>query len=227
MWELPPARKDNNYVKQTIILKNDSLTIVEGDLMLHYIATDKGLFMRGFQKRDICSVQDKLLTQLEYPFAYGDSIADTYSRKTTYFDTFTIEGEGNCYTVCDGRGVLTDGDGRAFKRYQREGAGAGNGDIAVVVDAQGRVVGCQPAVALQLNRQPVEVVDFNGGIAIPLDVTIIVYRQRLGFRVVGHTERIVRTVLLCHLNTGYPQIEFYGFIGKIAGILGTAVNMCV
>jgi hypothetical protein len=110
MWELPPVRKDNNYVKQTIILKNDSLTIVEGDLMLHYIATDKGLSKRGFQKRDICSVQDKPLLELKYPFAYGDSIADTYSRKTTYFDTFTIEGEGNCYTVCDGRGVLTDGD---------------------------------------------------------------------------------------------------------------------
>lgn len=110
VWELPPVQKDNNYFKQTIILKNDSLTIVEGDLMLHYIATDKGLFMRGFQKRDICSVQDKLLTQLEYPFAYGDSIAGTYSRKTTYFDTFTIDGEGSSYTVCDGRGVLTDGN---------------------------------------------------------------------------------------------------------------------
>lgn len=110
MWELPPAKKDNNYVKQTIILKNDSLTIVEGDLMLHYIATDKTVSMRGFQKRDICSVQDKPLLELKYPFAYGDSIAGTYSRKTTYFDTFTIGGEGYSYTVCDGRGVLTDGD---------------------------------------------------------------------------------------------------------------------
>jgi hypothetical protein len=110
VWELPPVRKDNNYFKQTIFLRNDSLTIVEGDLMLHYIATDKGLYMRGFQSRDFCSVQGNLLTELKYPFAYGDSIADTYSRKTTYFGTFTIEGEGNSYTVCDGRGVLTDGN---------------------------------------------------------------------------------------------------------------------
>ena len=110
VWELPPVKKDGNFVKQSIILKNDSLTIVEGDLMLHYIATDKGVFMRGFQKRDFFSVQDKLLQELKYPFAYGDSIADTYSRKTTYFDTFTIEGEGSCYTVCDGWGVLTDGN---------------------------------------------------------------------------------------------------------------------
>lgn len=110
VWELPPVKKDGNFVKQTIILRNDSLTIVEGDLMLHYIATDKGVFMRGFQKRDFYSVQDKLLPELKYPFAYGDSIADTYSRKTTYFDTFTVEGEGSCYTVCDGWGVLTDGN---------------------------------------------------------------------------------------------------------------------
>ena len=110
VWELPPVKKDGNFVKQTIILKNDSLTIVEGDLMLHYIATDKGVFMRKFKKRDFYSVQDKLLPELKYPFAYGDSIADTYSRKTTYFDTFTIEGEGSCYTVCDGWGVLTDGN---------------------------------------------------------------------------------------------------------------------
>ena len=109
VWEMPSAKKGDNYIKQSIILKNDSLTIVEGDLMLHYIATDKGVFMRGFQKRDFFSVQDKLLPELKYPFAYGDSIADTYSRKTTYFDTFTIEGEGSCYTVCDGWGVLTDG----------------------------------------------------------------------------------------------------------------------
>lgn len=110
VWELPPVRKDGNLIKQSIILKNDSLTIVEGDLMLHYIATDKGVFMRGFQSRDFFSIQDKLLPELKYPFAYGDSIADTYSRKTTYFDTFTIEGEGSCYTVCDGWGVLTDGN---------------------------------------------------------------------------------------------------------------------
>lgn len=109
-WKLPSVQRDGNYVKQTIILKNDSLTIVEGNLMLHYIATDKGVSMRGFQKRDIRSVQDKLLLELKYPFAYGDSIADTYSRKTTYFDTFTIEGEGSSYTVCDGWGVLTDGN---------------------------------------------------------------------------------------------------------------------
>ena len=110
VWELPPVRKDGNIFKQSIILRNDSLTIVEGDLMLHYIATDKGVYMRGFQKRDFFSVQDRLLPELKYPFAYGDSIADTYSRKTTYFDTFTIEGEGSCYTVCDGWGVLTDGN---------------------------------------------------------------------------------------------------------------------
>lgn len=110
LWELPHAKKEDNYFKQTIILKNDSLTIVEGDLMLHYIATDEGLSMRGFQTRDFFSVQDKLLLELKYPFAYGDSIADTYSRKTTYFDTFTIEGEGASYTVCDGWGVLTDGN---------------------------------------------------------------------------------------------------------------------
>ena len=110
VWELPPAKKDDNFIEQTIILRNDSLTIVEGDLMLHYIATDKGVYMRGFQTRDFFGVQDKLLPELKYPFAYGDSISDTYSRKTTYFDTFTIEGEGTGYTVCDGWGVLTDGN---------------------------------------------------------------------------------------------------------------------
>ena len=110
VWELPPVKKDDNYVRQSIILKDDSLTIVEGDLMLHYIATDKGIFMRGFQNRDFYSVQDRLLPELKFPFTYGDSIADTYSRKTTYFNTFTIEGEGSCYTVCDGWGVLTDGN---------------------------------------------------------------------------------------------------------------------
>ena len=109
VWELPPAKKDGNVFKQAIYLSNDSLTIVEGNLMLHYIATEKEVSMRGFQNRDMYSVQDRPLPELKYPFAYGDSIAGTFSRKTTYFDTFTIEGEGSCYTVCDGWGVLTDG----------------------------------------------------------------------------------------------------------------------
>ena len=110
VWELPPAKKDDNVFKQAIYLKNDSLTIVEGNLMLHYISTDKEVSMRGFQTRDMYSVQDRALLELKYPFTYGDSIACTYSRKTTYYDMFTIEGEGSCYTVCDGWGVLTDGN---------------------------------------------------------------------------------------------------------------------
>ena len=109
VWELPSAKKDDSVFKQAIYLKNDSLTIIEGDLMLHYYATDKEVSMRGFQTRDMCSVQDRALPELKYPFTYGDSIAGTYSRKTTYYNTFTIEGEGSCYTVCDGWGVLTDG----------------------------------------------------------------------------------------------------------------------
>ena len=96
VWELPAVQDDDNFFKQTVFLRDDSLTIVEGDLMLHYIATDQGLFMRGFQTRDMYSVQDTLSQELKYPFAYGDSIADTFSR--------------TCYTVCDGRGVLTDGE---------------------------------------------------------------------------------------------------------------------
>ena len=110
VWKLPSTKKDGNFFTQTIYLKNDSLTIVEGDLMLHYIATEKEVSLRGFQKRDMYSVQDRLLPELKFPFAYGDSISGIYSRKTTYFDTFTIEGEGSCYTVCDGWGVLTDGN---------------------------------------------------------------------------------------------------------------------
>lgn len=110
VWKLSSAKKDGNVFKQSIYLRNDSLTIVEGDLMLHYFATDKEVSMRGFQTRDMYSVQDRTLPELRYPFAYGDSIAGTYSRKTTYFETFTIEGKGSCYTVCDGWGVLTDGN---------------------------------------------------------------------------------------------------------------------
>lgn len=110
VWELPSAEKDDKYFKQTIFLRNDSLTIVEGDLMLHYIATDKELSMRGSQTRDMYSVQDRLTPELRYPFAYGDSIAGTFSRRTVYYDTFPVEGEGRCYTVCDGRGVLSDGN---------------------------------------------------------------------------------------------------------------------
>ena len=110
VWELPSAEKDDKYFKQTIFLRNDSLTIVEGDLMLHYIATDKDLSMRGLQTREMCSVQDSLIPELKYPFAYGDSIAGTFSCKTVYYDTFSDAGEGFCYTVCDGRGVLTDGN---------------------------------------------------------------------------------------------------------------------
>ena len=110
VWELPSAEKDDKYFKQTIFLRNDSLTIVEGDLMLHYIATDKDLSMRGFQTREMYCVKDKLMPELKYPFAYGDSIAGTFSSKTVYYDAFPIEGDGYCYTVCDGRGVLTDGN---------------------------------------------------------------------------------------------------------------------
>lgn len=110
VWELPSAQKDGNFVKQTIIMKNDSLTIVEGDLMFHYIATDKEVSMSGFQTRDMYSVQDRALPELKYPFTYGDSIAGTYSRKTTYYDMISIEGKGYCYTVCDGWGILTDGN---------------------------------------------------------------------------------------------------------------------
>lgn len=109
VWKLPSPRNDDEIFKQIIYLKGDSLTIAEGNLLLHYIANEKELAMRGFQNRNIFSVQDKHLTELRYPFIYGDSIADTYSRKTTYFDMYSIEGEGTCYTVCDGRGVLTDG----------------------------------------------------------------------------------------------------------------------
>lgn len=110
VWTLPPAESDDNYFRQMVYLRNDSLTIVEGDLMLHYIATDQGLFMRGFQTRDMYSVQDTLSQELKYPFAYGDSIADTFSRTSTYYNTFTVRENGSCYTVCDGRGVLTDGE---------------------------------------------------------------------------------------------------------------------
>lgn len=110
VWELPAVQDDDNFFKQTVFLRDDSLTIVEGDLMLHYIATDQGLFMRGFQTRDMYSVQDTLSQELKYPFAYGDSIADTFSRTSTYYNTFTVREEGNCYTVCDGRGILTDGE---------------------------------------------------------------------------------------------------------------------
>ena len=110
VWELPSAKRDGNLFRQTISLRNDSLTIVEGDLMLHYIATDKELSLCGFQTRDMYSVQDRPLPELKFPFAYGDSIAGTYSRKSTYFDTFNVEGEGSCYTVCDGWGILTDGN---------------------------------------------------------------------------------------------------------------------
>ena len=110
VWEMPSAQKDDKYFKQTIFLRNDSLTIVEGDLMLHYIATDKDLSMRGFQTREMYSVHDRLVPELKYPFAYGDSIAGTFSCKTVYSATFSDEGEGFCYTVCDGRGVLTDGN---------------------------------------------------------------------------------------------------------------------
>ena len=109
VWELPSAQKDDKYFKQTIFLRNDSLTIVEGDLMLHYIATDKALSMRGYQTREMYTLQDRLMLELKYPFAYGDSIAGTFSSKTVFYDTFPVEGEGYCYTVCDGRGVLTDG----------------------------------------------------------------------------------------------------------------------
>lgn len=110
VWELPSAQNDDRIIRQTIILRNDSLTVVEGDLMLHYMATDRELSMRGFQTRDMCSVQDSLSLELRYPFVYGDSIASTYSRKTTYYGTFTTHGEGSCYTVCDGWGILTDGN---------------------------------------------------------------------------------------------------------------------
>ena len=109
VWTLPPTEDDDNYFKQTIYLRNDSLTIVEDDLMLHYIATDKALSLRGFQTRDMYSIQDSFSLELRYPFAYGDSIADCFSRRSTYYDTFTVEESGSCYTVCDGKGVLTDG----------------------------------------------------------------------------------------------------------------------
>ena len=110
IWQLPSAQNDNNVFKQTVFLRNDSLTIVEGDFLIHYIATDKELSMRGFQMRCMLSIQDSLSPELKYPFAYGDSISGMYSRRTTYYDTFTAEEEGNCYTVCDGWGVLTDGN---------------------------------------------------------------------------------------------------------------------
>lgn len=109
VWQLPSAQDDGKVFKQTVYLRNDSLTIVEGDALFHYIATDKELSMRGFQMRGMLSVQDRLSPELTYPFAYGDSISGVYSRRTTYYDTFTAEEECNCYTVCDGRGVLTDG----------------------------------------------------------------------------------------------------------------------
>jgi hypothetical protein len=110
VWELPSAQRDNNVFKQTIYLRNDSLTIVEDGFLLHYISTDEELSMRGFQMRDMYCIQDKPLPVLAYPFVYGDSIADTYSRKTTSFGNFTVEENGSCYTVCDGWGVLTDGN---------------------------------------------------------------------------------------------------------------------
>lgn len=110
VWELPPVQEDDNVFKQTVYLSNDSLTIVEGDFLFHYIATDKELSLRGFQMRGMYCVQQQLLPELKYPFVYGDSIADSYSRKTTCYDNFTIEENGNCYTVCDGWGTLTDGD---------------------------------------------------------------------------------------------------------------------
>lgn len=110
VWQLPSVEDDGNFIKQAIFLRNDSLTVVEGDFMLHYITTEEGLALRGFQTRDMYSVLDTLSLELKYPFAYGDSIAGTFTRKSTYYNTFTIREEGNSYTVCDGRGVLTDGD---------------------------------------------------------------------------------------------------------------------
>ena len=109
IWELPPVENSDEVFKQTIYLRNDSLTIVENDLMLHYIANERELSLRGYQTRDMCSAQDSLLPELRYPFAYGDSITGSYTYSTTYYNTFNVKGKGSCYTVCDGRGVLTDG----------------------------------------------------------------------------------------------------------------------
>ncbi len=109
VWKLPSVKEDGNYVKQSIYRTGDSLTVAEGDFLLHYIATEKEVSMRGFQKRGVCGVQEKLLTELRFPFVYGDSISGNYSRQTTYYDTFVVDGEGTYYTVCDGLGILTDG----------------------------------------------------------------------------------------------------------------------
>lgn len=110
IWQLPPVENSDKVFRQMIYLRNDSLTIVEGDYLLHYMATDKELSMRGYQMRDMYSVHDRVLPELKYPFVYGDSIADTFSCRTTYYDNFSVDGEGVCYTVCDGKGVLTDGN---------------------------------------------------------------------------------------------------------------------
>lgn len=109
VWKIPPIQKENDFVIQTVFRNNDSITIAEGDFLLHYISTENELSMCGFQKRGMYGVHNKLLPELKFPFAYGDSISGTYSRKTTYYDMFSIEGEGTCYTVCDGMGILTDG----------------------------------------------------------------------------------------------------------------------
>ena len=79
IWELPPVENSDEVFKQTIYLRNDSLTIVENDLMLHYIANERELSLRGYQTRDMYSVQDSLLPELRYPFAYGDSINGSYT----------------------------------------------------------------------------------------------------------------------------------------------------
>ena len=110
IWMLPAAQRDDKYLKQTISLRNDSLTIVEGNVMLHYQATDTLLSMRGYQTREMFSVYEHPLLELKYPFAYGDSIAGSYSCRTTYYNRFSIDETGSSYTVCDGKGMLTDGD---------------------------------------------------------------------------------------------------------------------
>ena len=78
MWELPSINKGDNFIRQTISLRNDSLTVAEGDFLLHYISTDKEVSMRGFQNRGM--------------YIYEEGVSQSFQKRLERFRMNEVQG---------------------------------------------------------------------------------------------------------------------------------------
>ena len=107
LYDLSNASESTEIV--TRLASDSSALCVDGRNILSYQWVADSLFVTGFENRMVRMTYDQPVVLLPCPFAFGDSVASHFSGHGVYGGRVHMLIDGECYTVADGVGVLTDG----------------------------------------------------------------------------------------------------------------------